>query len=73
MALYASVTADAASDLVTIFVAPPLAMVALKFGPAERFWLVVLAFTLIGALSGRHLSKGLISAGIGVFLDYEIG
>ncbi|RLE15011.1 hypothetical protein DRJ04_01275 [Candidatus Aerophobetes bacterium] len=68
MALAASVSADTASDLVTIFVAPPLAMVALKFGPAERFWLVVLAFTLIGALSGKHLAKGLISAALGVFL-----
>jgi putative tricarboxylic transport membrane protein len=68
MALYSSVSADTASDLVLIFVAPPLAMVALKFGPAERFWLVVLAFTLIGALSGKHLAKGLISASLGVFL-----
>jgi len=68
MALYASVTADTASDLVTILAAPPLAMVALKFGPSERFWLVVLAFILVGALSGRHLAKGLISAGLGVFL-----
>ena len=68
MALYSSVSADSASDLVTIFVAPPLAMVALKFGPAERFWLVVLAFTLIGSLSGKHLAKGLISASLGIFL-----
>jgi len=68
MALYASVTADTASDVLTILVAPPLAMVALKFGPSERFWLVVLAFTLIGALSGKHLAKGLISASMGIFL-----
>jgi len=68
MALASSVSADTASDVVTILVAPPLAMVALKFGPAERFWLVVLAFTLIGTLSGKHLAKGLISASLGVFL-----
>ncbi len=68
MALASSVTADTASDLVTICVAPPLAMVALKFGPAERFWLVVLAFTLIGALSGKHIVKGLLSASLGIFL-----
>lgn len=68
MALYSSVSADTASDLVTICVAPALAMVALKFGPAERFWLVVAAFTLIGTLSGRHLAKGLISASLGIFL-----
>jgi len=68
MALSASVSADTASDLVTILVAPPLAMAALAFGPAERFWLVVLAFTLIGSLSGKHLAKGLISASLGIFL-----
>jgi len=68
MALYASVTGDTLSDLLTIATAPPLAMIALKFGPSERFWLVVLAFALLGALSGSHPTKGLISASIGVFL-----
>lgn len=50
MALYASVTADFLSDLITILVAPMLALIALKFGPSERFWLVVLAVSLIGKL-----------------------
>jgi len=68
MALYASVTGDTLSDVITIAVAPPLAMIALKFGPSERFWLVVLAFALLGALSGSHPTKGLISASLGVFL-----
>jgi len=52
MALYASITGDTLSDLITIGVAPALALVALKFGPTERFWLVVLACTLLGTLSG---------------------
>ncbi|MBW1698928.1 MAG: tripartite tricarboxylate transporter permease [Deltaproteobacteria bacterium] len=68
MALYASVTADTLSDLITIAVAPALALVALKFGPTERFWLVVLAFTLLGSLSGAHLAKGMLSASFGIFL-----
>ena len=68
MALSASVTGDMLSDLFTIFVAPAVAIVALAFGPTERFWLVALAVLLIGALTGIHLMKGLISAAIGVFI-----
>lgn len=68
MALYASCTGDAMASLLTIFVAPLLAIAALRFGPSERFWVVVLAFTLLGVLSGRHLAKGLLSAAIGFFL-----
>jgi putative tricarboxylic transport membrane protein len=67
MALYASVTADILSDLVLIVVAPLLAIVALAFGPSEKVWLVVLAVSLLAALSGRHLMKGLLSAAIGFF------
>jgi len=68
MALYASITGDTLSDVVTIVLAPPLAMMALKFGPTERFWLVVLACTLLGALSGAHPAKGMFSAAMGIFI-----
>ena len=68
MALSASVTGDTLSDLFTIFVAPMVAVVALMFDPTERFWLVILAILLIGALTGVHFMKGLISAAIGVFI-----
>lgn len=68
MALYSSVTADFLSDLITILVAPMLALIALKFGPSERFWLMVLAVCLLGALSGAHLAKGMLSAAIGLYV-----
>jgi putative tricarboxylic transport membrane protein len=68
MALYASVTGDSLADIFTILVAPVMAMVALAFGPTERFWAVTLAILLIGALGGNHLAKGLISGVIGVFI-----
>ena len=67
-ALYSSVTADTASDIVVILVAPSIALMALQFGPTERLWLMVVAITLLGTLSGRHLAKGMLSAGIGLFL-----
>jgi putative tricarboxylic transport membrane protein len=67
-ALYASVTADTLSDVIVILIAPTIALMALQFGPTERLWLMVVAITLLGALSGRHLAKGMLSAGIGLFL-----
>lgn len=68
VALYSSVTSDFLSDLVTIVAAPLLAIVALKFGPSEKFWVMVLAIALLGALSGAHLAKGMLSATIGLFI-----
>jgi putative tricarboxylic transport membrane protein len=68
IALYASVTADFLSDVITVLIAPLLALVALKFGPSERFWLMVLAVCLLGSLSGSHMAKGMLSAAIGLFV-----
>ncbi|MEX2642202.1 MAG: tripartite tricarboxylate transporter permease, partial [Acetobacterales bacterium] len=68
MALYASVTGDTLGSLLTILVAPALALIALQFGPAEKFWLVVLALTLLAALGGPHFAKGMLAAAIGLFL-----
>lgn len=68
MALYSSVTADVASDILTIIIAPLLAIIALSFGPSERVWLMLLAISLLGSLSGKHLAKGMLSAGIGLFI-----
>ena len=66
MALYASVTADTLSDVVLILVAPPLARLALRFGPPEIFSLVLFSLTIIAAVSGRSLIKGLLAATLGV-------
>jgi putative tricarboxylic transport membrane protein len=48
--------------------APPLAEVALAFGPVEYFWLAVFGLTLISALSEGNLLKGLIGACFGLLL-----
>ena len=68
MALYASVTGDLFSSIVTIFLAPALALFALNFGPSERLWLIALAIGLLGALSGDHFAKGMFSAALGLFI-----
>lgn len=48
--------------------APPLAEVALKFGPPEYFALMVLGMTLVVALVGEDLIKGLIAGAFGIFI-----
>jgi len=49
-------------------VAPPLAEVALKFGPPEYFSLMVLGLTLLGFLSSGSMGKALLMASFGIFL-----
>lgn len=51
----------------TLF-APPLAEVALLFGPAEYFALMVLALTVVVNLAGRSLLRGFIAAAFGLLV-----
>jgi len=46
----------------------PLASMALLFGPAEYAMLMILAMTLVAALSGRSPGKGLLAALLGLML-----
>jgi putative tricarboxylic transport membrane protein len=66
MALYSSVTGDAFSTLILIFVAAPLASVALYMGPPEIFALICIAMTIIAGLGTKSLVRGLIAAAAGI-------
>lgn len=48
-----------------IFIAPPLARVALRFGPHEYFAIAVFSLTLIATLSSGSMIKGLFSGALG--------
>ena len=52
----------------TLF-ALPLTAMALKFGPAEYFTLMLFAMTAVACLTGRSLPKGLISMFLGLMLS----
>jgi putative tricarboxylic transport membrane protein len=69
IALTASVFGDTFSNLVLFFTAAPLAAIALDVGPAEQFCLIVLAFTVVGTISGPSLTKGIICAGLGILIS----
>jgi putative tricarboxylic transport membrane protein len=50
------------------FIGPPLARMALKFGPPEFFALMVLGMTMVIGLMGKSVLRGLIAAFIGLDL-----
>jgi len=54
--------------LCLIFTAPLLAKFALYFGPAEYFWVAVIALSII-ATSSDDILKGIISGGVGLMLS----
>lgn len=69
LATLASVVGGLVGALALLFLAPPLAKVALAFGPPEYFWLAVFGLTLIAALSVGNTLKGLIGACLGLLLS----
>src|SRR5690606_22461793 len=65
----ASVFGGLVGALILLFLAPPLAEVALAFGPVEYFWLAVFGLSLIAAMSPGNLLKGLMGACLGLLLS----
>ncbi len=55
--------------LMLFFIAPPLSTIALMFSPFEYFAVGVFSITLIAGLSGKSLSKGIVSGLIGILLS----
>ncbi len=69
IACLSSVFGGLVGAAVLLFLAPPLANVALAFGPVEYFWLAIFGLTLISAISSGQLLKGLIGASFGLLLS----
>ena len=56
------------ATIALVVVAPPLARVALSFGPPEFFALMLVGLSLITGLAGRSLAAGLLMALLGLLL-----
>ena len=69
IACLASVIGGLVGALALLLLAPPLAEVALAFGPIEYFWLAVLGLTLVAALSAGDWLKGVVGACIGLMMS----
>ncbi|MEM7802988.1 MAG: tripartite tricarboxylate transporter permease, partial [Chloroflexota bacterium] len=61
VALFASTIGDFAATWVLIFLTAPLARLAVQIGLVELASILIFSLTFIAALSGKSLSKGLIS------------
>jgi putative tricarboxylic transport membrane protein len=69
LATIASVVGGLVGAIALLTLAPSLAVIALKFGPIEYFWLAVFGLTLISALSEGSTLKGFTGAGFGLLLS----
>jgi putative tricarboxylic transport membrane protein len=68
IALVSSVVADLLSIMVLVIVAEPLARIALRFGPIEIVSLLLFSLTVVAAISGANIWKGLMAASVGIML-----
>ncbi|SES07139.1 tripartite tricarboxylate transporter permease [Salipaludibacillus aurantiacus] len=69
IAAYASFIGGTVSVIGLMFIAPLLGRVAVSFGPAEYFALMVFGLTAVVSLSEKSLIKGLIAAVFGVMVS----
>jgi putative tricarboxylic transport membrane protein len=68
MAAIGSFVAGTISVVLLMLVARPLILVALEFGPAEYFAIMLLALLTLGGLTGESVTKGLLMAAFGLLL-----
>jgi putative tricarboxylic transport membrane protein len=66
MALVASVFGDLSSDVVTILLIGPIALIALQFGPPELAAILLLSMVVIAATSSGAFVKGLLMMTLGL-------
>ncbi|MBI4735378.1 MAG: tripartite tricarboxylate transporter permease [candidate division NC10 bacterium] len=68
MAAFSSFMAGTLAVVLLTFIAPPLASVALSFGPPEYFALTFMGLTLVTSLSGQSMLKGIMSGVFGLIV-----
>ena len=68
MAAIGSFIAGTASVVLLMVAAPPLADLAVTFGPPEYFALMVLGLTTLASLTGGSMLKGMLMAVVGLML-----
>lgn len=69
VATVASVIGGLFGIAVLAFLAPPLARIALRFGPPEYFWVGVFGLSIIASLVSKSILKGLIAGAVGLLIS----
>ncbi len=67
-ALFSSVLADAMSDLLLIFLAAPVALVALEIGPAEYTSIIIFSLAVISVATSAYPLRGAVAVLLGLLL-----
>ncbi|HXV10994.1 MAG TPA: tripartite tricarboxylate transporter permease [Burkholderiales bacterium] len=70
MALYSSVTGDLISDVITLMLIGPIALLTLLIGPPEVFAIIIFSLVLISSVSSESGIKGGIAAFLGLGLGF---
>lgn len=70
MALFSSVFGDTMSDIFTILMIFPIALLVMQFGPPELFAVLLLSLVIIAATSGSNPLKALIMMLLGLWLSF---
>ena len=68
IALFSSFVGGMIGAIIMTFLSPLVSRMALKFGPGEFFTLAVFGLSVIISISGKSITKGLISAFFGLIL-----
>ncbi|MGF6907387.1 tripartite tricarboxylate transporter permease [Fusobacterium sp. PH5-44] len=68
IALFSSFIGGMIGAVIMTFLSPLVSKMALKFGPGEFFTLAVFGLSVIISISGKSITKGLISAFFGLIL-----
>jgi putative tricarboxylic transport membrane protein len=55
--------------LVMILFTPPLARIALEFGPSEMFWIAIFGITVMAGLASGSIFKGLLGGMFGLLIS----
>ena len=66
--MFASFCGGVIGALIMTFLSPIIADMAMNFGPGEMFMLAVFGLSVIVAISGKSIAKGLVSAFFGMLL-----
>ena len=69
IALYASTFGGVFSALVLLFLGPQVAKISAMLGTAEYFMVCLFGMTIIAGVSGKSLTKGIISACMGLLVS----
>ncbi|MBQ7887148.1 MAG: tripartite tricarboxylate transporter permease [Clostridia bacterium] len=68
IAMFASFVGGVIGALIMTFLSPVIADMAMKFGPGEMFMLAVFGLSVIVAISGKSIAKGMVSAFLGMLM-----